>query len=98
MKKLILILLSVTAIFSLGININAKTKTHSDKNLEGIGFRKISIISDDYKLYQNFPNPFNPATIISYKLNQSGYVTLKDLLQIRQQIWLQFFSRMQSVL
>jgi hypothetical protein len=33
--------------------------------------------SDDYKLFQNFPNPFNPATIISYKINQSGFVTLK---------------------
>ena len=77
MKKLFIKILLVTAIFSLSININAETKTHSDNKLEGIGVKKINAISDDYKLYQNFPNPFNPATIVSYKLNQSGYVTLK---------------------
>jgi hypothetical protein len=33
--------------------------------------------SDDYKLYQNFPNPFNPVTKISYKIQREGTVTLK---------------------
>lgn len=70
--KIILIL----AIFSLSINLSAKTKSHFDNNFERIG-NPISNNSDDYKLYQNFPNPFNPATIISYKINQSGFVTLK---------------------
>jgi hypothetical protein len=74
-KKYIKILL-LLMIFSLSINLNAETKNHFNNKLEGIGTDKVSNI-DDYKLYQNFPNPFNPATIISYKINQSGFVTLK---------------------
>ena len=31
----------------------------------------------DYKLFPNYPNPFNPTTIISYSIPNSGFVTLK---------------------
>lgn len=34
-------------------------------------------LPQNYRLYQNMPNPFNPATIINYQIPEQGHVTLK---------------------
>ena len=36
-----------------------------------------SVIPTAYKLNQNFPNPFNPSTIISYDIPKSGIVSIR---------------------
>lgn len=72
-KRISILFIVMFFIFSaLGV---ANTKTHSKfSNGKGSG---AGSYSDDYRLYQNYPNPFNPSTIIGFKLNTSGYVSLK---------------------
>ena len=40
----------------------------------------------DFKLYANYPNPFNPSTIISYQLPDGGFVNLKIFNSIGEEV------------
>ena len=41
---------------------------------------------DEFQLFQNFPNPFNPSTNISYNLGKSERVTLSIFNSLGKQI------------
>lgn len=44
------------------------------------------ILPGKYKLFANYPNPFNPGTDISYQLSESGYVTIKIFNSIGEEV------------
>ncbi|MBK7228558.1 MAG: T9SS type A sorting domain-containing protein [Ignavibacteriales bacterium] len=38
---------------------------------------EVEIVAKEFKLYNNYPNPFNPSTIISYNLPVDAFVSLR---------------------
>jgi hypothetical protein len=72
MRKFFYYIAFTVLIFSLGINLDVLAQNQSNKNTG----QNNQVAPEEYRLYQNFPNPFNPATIINYKITQKGYVTL----------------------
>ncbi len=68
-----------------GIELIYKLKVHTDtrkyKNFVDTTLTGITdLLNDkpeDFKLYPNYPNPFNPTTVIKYDLPTGAYVSLK---------------------
>ena len=61
----------------------SKTFTRSDKILMDLSLSRVTSVDGKenvplvYALYDNYPNPFNPTTVIEYQLAAVGDVTLK---------------------
>jgi len=55
-----------------------------------------NIIIDEFKLNQNFPNPFNPSTKISFQLPNNEFVTLKIYDVVGQEVKTLVNSKMEK--
>ncbi|MDR3665726.1 MAG: T9SS type A sorting domain-containing protein [Ignavibacteriaceae bacterium] len=68
----------VDSSFLMRLEIAGELINHANKLNKGKSIGKSNNnIPTEYTLFQNFPNPFNPATTIRYQIPKPGIVTLK---------------------
>ncbi|MDR3666253.1 MAG: T9SS type A sorting domain-containing protein [Ignavibacteriaceae bacterium] len=73
--------------------LNAKTLSYRLRQVDFNGQYQYSpvvlvdnLIPENYSMSQNFPNPFNPSTIIKYQVPQNSYITLKVYNSLGQEV------------
>lgn len=62
-----------------------KTKA-VDSNVNSISENDRDLLANNFKLFQNFPNPFNPNTSINFELKNPGEVSVKIFNQSGQRV------------
>lgn len=55
-------------------------------NVAGVALDKKGFYNNEYELYTNYPNPFNPSTNISFYLLKDGHVSLKIYNTLGQEV------------
>lgn len=54
-----------------------KTAKVLDAGTKIQGIERINLVPGGYELYQNYPNPFTPQTVIMFALPKQGFVSLR---------------------